>query len=160
MPRPRAWADTLVNQDLTTTQANFDLTLNLAPTDTSTLVRLVVHLNMFPDDIPTAGETIQSIALGIQTVSAEAFAAAVMPDPDVAADVPALGWLWRDNVGEFTQTTNSVIDSYHYPEIKYDGRAARKVDRGVVALTVQKTIIVGVAHDLRMVGIVRALYLM
>ena len=157
--RARAWGDTLVSTTLTGAQVNLDLLADLAAADTKTVVRLVGHLTFVPAEEGTAGHTVQVMSMGIQVVAAEAFAASVVPDPNVGGDVPVRGWLWRDRAVEYIETTNNAATPWFFPEVRFDLRAMRKVDRGVLVFTVNKDVPLGVAHDLRMQGIIRALCL-
>ena len=159
MPRPRAWDSTLINQDITTAGLNINLLANLAASDVKTVVRIIGHLGFAPDALPTTGETVQQIAMGIQVVAEEAFNAAVVPDPETAGEVPARGWLYHGIEQEFTHVVSSIIEVSRFPEVRFDIRASRKVDRGRLTFTLKKTTIVGSAHDLRLTGIIRSLCL-
>ena len=161
MPRPRAWGDTIVDSNVAGSQLNFDLLAELTPADVKTVVRLIIHINLVPAEDGTTGVTVQRIPMGIQVVSQEAFLAGVVPDPGTAADVPTLGWMYRDVLLEYTDiNSTSQILTWSFPEVRLDLRANRKVDRGVLCWTVGvKSPVVGVAHNLRMLGVIRALCL-
>ena len=136
-----------------------NLLINLTESDTITVVRVIGEFTVVPIEDPTAGYTVQGIDAGIQVVTAEAFAAGVFSDPDQNADTPARGWVWRTRLTEMTDTTNNVIDTWNYPTQRFDVRAARRVDRGILAFVVDKNAQVGVVHDVRISGILRVLCL-
>ena len=161
MPRPRAWGDTVVDSNVAGSQLNFDLLAELSPADVKTVVRVIIHLSFVPAEDGTTGVTVQRIPTGIQVVSLEAFTAGVVPDPGTAPDQPTLGWLYRDVLTEYTDiNSTSQILTWSFPEIRLDLRANRKVDRGVLVWTLgAKAASVGVPHNLRVVGVIRALCL-
>ena len=64
MPRPRAWADTLLGTTIAGSQSNTDLLLELSAADTATVVRLIGRLWFGPVADPTAGYTLQRIDIG------------------------------------------------------------------------------------------------
>ena len=159
MPRPRAWSDTLLGINIDGGQLSFNLLSNLAASDTKTVVRLVGEITFFPSVGVTTGETVQAIDIGVMVVSGEAFTAGVFPDPETDSDTPTLGWLFRTRVGQFVDSSATIPDSWHTPVVRFDIRAGRKVDRGVLVMVMDKSVLDGVAHTLRVVGIVRALCL-
>ena len=165
MARPRAWADTLVDVAFTTTGGVLidNLLTPLTASDTVTAVRLIIHLHMVPqnlsDDID--GGTVVDMAVGVS--AAEAFNANVLPDPNVAGDTPARGWLWRDRL---IAVGNSVTgppahDVYYGTEIRADVRAMRKVDRGILYLHLISggMTVSGAYLPVAVIGIVRTLCL-
>jgi len=160
MARPRAWADTVFANTITPTQLNSDLLLSVQQADTITAVRIVGHLKFVADEDPTAGLTLQSLSMGIQVVTGEALIANAVPDPNTSADTPARGWLWRDRLAEWTDFTNNLYQgAFFFPEVQFDVRSMRKVDRGKLIFTLNKIVTLGVAHDMQMIGIIRVLCL-
>ena len=160
MPRGRAWSDNLIANVLAgSTHDNVDLLAGVTDLDTMTVVRLVGHLWVVPTEEGTAGFTIQSISCGVQVVSDEALTAGAVAHPAVANDVPSRGWLWRAVICEYIRTVSNVTETWLYPEVRFDIRAARKVDRGKLVLTMEKAALSGTQHDVMVVGIVRALVL-
>ena len=159
--RGRAWADFLVGHTLSTSQISFDLLadLNAPETVTMTVVRIVGRILATPASANSALESLLDIDMGIQVVSQEAFAAGVLPDPNTQSDYPAAGWLYRNRVGLYHQNTSGTVEGYHYPLLTFDIRAARKVDRGRLVLTINKGVIDGSDQDVNLVGIVRSLAL-
>ena len=160
MARARAWGDVIVNDTIGAGQISIDLLANLTPSDNITVARLVGQLKFTNAETVTSGLTSQVISMGIQVVTREAFLAGVFPDPQTADEYPARGWLWRTVVPEYTDASVAAIITWSFPEVKFDMRAMRKVDRGTLALVIQKQSAIGVMHDVRMTGIVRSLCLM
>ena len=163
MARPLAWADT--HFDLTHSVAGtknpINLLDNLAPSDTITVIRLIIHFMVQPQNLSDNidGGSVVDLAIGVSAV--EAFNANVMPDANVPADVPIRGWLWKDRL---VAVGNSVTgppahDVYYGTELKADIRAMRKVDRGILYLVTSATDISvsGSFLPTSLVGIVRAL---
>jgi len=64
---------------------------------TVTTARLIGDLYATPASVTTTTSGIQILEMGVAVVTEPAFDAGVvsLPDPRVAADSPARGWLWR-----------------------------------------------------------------
>ncbi len=163
MPRPRAWADTLIDVPFTSSGAanNQDLLLTLTPSDTITVMRLVIHLTVGTQNFSDADDGATFVDMGIGVAAAEAFnvGSTALPDPNQAGDVPARGWLWRDRMVHIeVNTTAPVITLFHISEVRADIRAMRKVDRGILYLRmVAAEQSVGDFVPTNVTGIVRAL---
>ena len=157
--RRLAWADTLLSNTLSTSQLNFDLLVNAPTVDTITVTRLIGHIVITPATLTIAASYIDRVDVGIQVVSSEAFGAAALPDPDDDADYPARGWLWRDRI--ITAYANAAGDEkepfFHVPEVRFDVRAMRKVDKGKLVMTVNKGAAVGSTQDQVFHCMIRAL---
>ena len=97
-----------------------------------TLVRTLIQLYVMPDDIVTEVDGRQKVAIGIQTVSQEAFAAAVVPDPETVDDYPERGWVYRTHV----PTSVSLLTILPATEIKADIRSQRKIDDSELIYTI------------------------
>ncbi len=158
--RPRAWGDVIFEQALTDAlQVNNDLLVTLAASDTVTVVRIIGHLTVIPNNLAGAIEGAMKIDLGIGVASKEAFDADVVPDATTAADVPARGWLWADRLVCTKQNTSGTMEDWHYPEVRFDVRAMRKIDRGVLYLQMNNNGLAGTGFTVTVVGRVRALCL-
>jgi len=161
--RPRAWGNTLLKGTVIGGGASLtplNLLGNLVNLDTLTVVRLIGHLWLHPANVDTNEQVQAVLDLGVGVCSQEAFTAGVVPDPSVASDVPQLGWLWRDSV-LFQRSNSSSFGEEMGPartELRFDIRAARKVDRGVLYLAADNTA-VGSNGSVSLSGIVRALFL-
>ena len=156
--RPRAWADTGVTQLITGTQFTVDL-LPVPESVTVTSMRVIGSFLLVPNDPNAAITGTQAISVGIGVVSAEAFAAGVVPDPSVNGDFPARGWIYRTTRGEHHNNAGGTIEGWSYPEWQFDVGGMRKIDRGKIFLAVDKILLSGSAHNLDMIGLVRVLCL-
>ncbi len=159
--RGRAWADTLLSQTLTSGAATASLNLlTTAPTeDTLTAVRMIINLNVTPTSGLEAVDGAQSVDIGIGVTSGEAFTAGAIPDPNTAGDFPARGWLWRERLVIFRGVGAGPIDTWHYPVVRADIRAARKIDKGRLFITLQLGNMTGAIFDCHVAGIIRVLCL-
>jgi len=163
--RARAWGDALINATfpVTQTQVIIDLLATLSPSDTITAVRLVIRLHCVPQNLSDDIDGGTKVDFGIGVAALEAFNANAIPDPDVAADVPARGWLWRSTmiaVGDHV-TGPPAHDVYFGSVLENDIRAMRKVDRGKLYLVMRSgpTVISGSYLPTAVIGIVRTLCL-
>ena len=162
MARQRSWADTryggvdvVAGTDLLT-----DL-LAVAPrVDTLTVVRIVAELNIGYTVTTTVADADSIVDIGIGVTAQEAFDAGVtsVPDPEDPSSYPPRGWIYVNTfmVAQLVTTDGGIID--HRATIRFDIRAMRKIDKGVLFLRLsQKNLNVGGVMDLT--GRVRALCL-
>ena len=163
MARPRAWGTTFIDEqyNVANTETNFNLLAELTPSDTITAMRILVHVIAVPQNLSDNIDGGTVVDMGIGVASLEAFTAGVLPNVNVAGEVPARGWLWRDRliaVGN-SVTGPPVHDVYFGTEVHADLRAMRKVDRGVLYLSTRSSDIKvsGTYLPLALVGIVRVL---
>jgi len=161
--RARAWSTTLFGDTISveTQQSPKDLLAELSALDTITAVRLVGHLVLLPSTLTQTDNHITHLDVGIGVASAEAFAVSGgIPDPNVTGDTPARGWLWRYRMVFASHNADGTEDSYHrWPEVSFDLRAMRKVDRGKLYFTFIATTVTGTLGSMRLSGIIRALCL-
>ena len=160
--RPRAWADTLIDQNLTATNVAIDLLTPLAASDTITVARLVIHLWVTPLSLTQQIDGITKVDFGIGVAAGEAFAAGIgaLPDPGDATKVPARGWLWADTVViTKVHSTGTTYEAGNFPETRADIGAMRKVDRGILYLMLAMEQIIDDLTTVQVVGRVRALCL-
>jgi len=161
MPRGRAWGDTLFGELITSgNQFVSGLLSEMTPSDTITVVRLVGHLVISPSSLIAVADGTQALDVGIGVSAEEAFNAAVLPDPNVAGDIPARGWLWRDRIlmgnARVAGLGENVVE---YGHVRFDIRAMRKVDRGILYVSMFNSPIAGTPQSITVVGIIRALCL-
>ena len=159
--RPTAWADTNVQQALVDgVKVDLDLLSDLAAEDTKMAVRLIVKLALYSDNISSAVESAMRLDIGAQVVTQEAFTAggAALPSPSISSQQPALGWYWKDRVLYIQGLDGAGVLNWHrVPEIQVDIRAARKVDRGILSLSMVANDDIGTPINTRVVGVVRVL---
>ena len=159
--RRRAWCDILINQSVGSNQQSVpvDILADFPDVDVKTVTRLIGDLTPFPDDRNATNEGVMQIDLGIGVGSLEAFTAAIVPDPNVQADYPTIGWLYvstRIVIQNNSTGTNEII---HIPEFHFDVGANRKVDKGVLYAVWNNTAADGTGYPIRLVGRIRALCL-
>ena len=156
MARPLAWGFTNIAQPLTSTlRVSSDLLLDLTSSDTITVTRIIGHLQLF-NELGQHLIGIQGVDFGIGVASVEAFAvagSAAIPDPSVSAEIPPRGWLWSDRMSMYMDEGQTDADfMWTYPEVRFDVRASRKVDRGICYLTMHSANLFGVAQTVNVVG--------
>ena len=120
-----------------------------------TVVRLLARLTLAPAT-PGAVSGVQTLAMGILTMSDDAYTASAFADPEQDADYPVGGWLYRDVVTVRDETLASGIVAF--PEVVLDLRAQRKLDRSTLAFRVFNSALEGTAFTVRITGIIRVLY--
>ncbi len=159
--RRRAWCDILVNQAVATADQSIpvDILIDFPDTDVKTVVRLIGSLTVFPADFNATNDASMQIDLGIGVGSREAFTALVVPDPNVQADYPTLGWLYITTKMVLMNNSSGTLEFLKVAEINFDIRANRKVDKGVLYLVWNNTAAQGTGYTVRMVGRIRALCL-
>jgi len=86
--------------------------------------------------------------------SQEAFIAGVLPDPSVASDKPARGWIWRDQILATQNGTNTEISK----RITADIRGARKLENGELFLIADNNNHTGTVFSVNVTGLVRCLF--
>ena len=154
--RPRSWSTKLISDPFATSGVQIleDLLVILPVTTTATVVRIVGHLGITLSDPADTTVGISQLDLAIGVSAVEAFNASTVPDPNVEADVPARGWLWRERLW---LSHNATVQ--HPMEVRFDLRAMRKVDRGVLYLVSQSANTFGTYGGITLMGLVRSLIL-
>ena len=158
MRRRRAWSDTIVLSSLAGGgSVTFDLLEFLTPTETKTVSRILVDLTAILATATDETEFSANIFVGIGVVSLEAFTAGVLPDAIFPTDYPTQGWVYVNNkpMVQSLHPTGVFMLPAHF---EADLRGQRKVDRGVLFLTVNNILLTSSA-TVRIVGRVRALCL-
>ena len=155
MPRPTDWVDTVLSLSITSGgQSNVSLITGLAPSDLrgATLIRTLIRMTMSSTTISGAwGSMAMNMAIGI--TDQEAFAAGVLPDPNVSTDKPARGWVWRSAMG----ISQNIEGHQIVFEERGDIRGARKIENGELYLIVHAEPIAGTTFTTKVTGLVRAL---
>ncbi len=158
---PTIWIDTILNFDVAnTSQVLTSLMTGVSSTQTRfdrmTLTRTIVGIDI-ANTVHDSGEGSQQVALGIGITSQESFAAGTVPEPQVASDFPARGWVWRAlyRVYGFAADQPAVFNARIDKNIK----AQRKLENGEAYLVVDNNAIEGVAAVIRVHGLIRQLWL-
>jgi len=157
MARQTDWDDTLVSLDIpsggqksqaltVSTQADIHSSRGM------TVVRTILELSLMSQSVAGAWGT-QTVDLAIGIASLEAFAAEVLPDPNVQTEKPPRGWMWRHRTVLSQNGTGTPITV----DISRDIHGMRVVQNGVVYLIVNTMPIDGTAFSSRVVGLIRLL---
>ena len=156
MPRPTDWVDTTVNLEISTgNQSVTSLITGLSPSDMwgVTVIRTIIMLSAFSNTVAGAFGC-QQLDLGIGIASQEAFAAGVLPDPNISTDKPPRGWMWRVEKVVSQNGAGAPIVT----ELEADIRGARKVENGEVYLIGFNTALLGTTFQVNVRGLIRQLY--
>ena len=156
MPRPTDWVDTVINLEVSTgNQSVTSLVTGLSPQDMRgvTVIRTIIMLGMFSNTVAGA-YGVQQLDLGIGIASQEAFAAGVLPDPNISGDKPPRGWMWRAEKMVAQNGAGAPV----VVEVEVDIRGARKVENGEVYLIAFNTALVGTSFQVNVRGLIRQLY--
>ena len=159
--RRRAWCDVLINRATSsgTQDTPIDLLVDFPATDVKTVTRLIGDIAFFPDDRNAAIDGVMQIDLGIGVGSQEAFTALVVPDPNVQAEYPTIGWLYITTRVVIFNNSSGTTERLIVPEIHFDVGANRKVDKGILYLVWNNTVADATGFTVRAVGRVRSLCL-
>ena len=154
--RKTQWVDTIVSFAVTAGgKSEQSLLSDLIPQDTQgmTLTRTLIHLWTVPvTDNAAIGAN--SVEMGIGLADQEAFAAAVLPDPETAGDEPSLGWVWRDLIVCHIPS-DVALAAY---EIRADIKSQRKIDNGELYFSATATNRVGTSFTVQVIGLIRCLF--
>ena len=156
MARPTDWIDTSVGFTIASgSQSNLSLMTGVAPVNMRgmTLIRTIFTWSSFSTTVAGAWG-VQILSIGIGVTSQEAFAAGVLPDPDVPTDKPPRGWVYRTSQVVTQNGAGSPVT--HDREV--DIRGARKVENGELYIVVDNNPIVGTPFTARIQGMCRTLY--
>ena len=159
--RRRAWCDILINLAMTNNASivPVDLLVDFPDVDVKTVTRIIGDLTVFPDDRNGAIDSVQQVDVGIGVGSQEAFSAGVVPDPNVQAEYPTIGWLYITTQVLVWNNSSGTNEVAHIPTWHFDIGSNRKVDKGVLWLAAHNTGADGSGLNVRMIGRVRSLCL-
>ena len=161
--RERLWVDSDHNIQVGSGSSftPVDLLANLDAAKTKvTVVRVIVTGLCYPDTLVSAVSGVSQLDWGIGVVSAEARAAAVVPDPGDMAEFPRDGWLVRSRAVVATQQDSGTAEQWHFWELREDIRSARVVDRGQLFLAGDSSVSSGTGLTLRFNCVIRCLVLL
>jgi len=158
---PRVWFDNVLTTVLGIgTISNTDLLADSDPIQTRinqmTLLRTIIGLDL-GRTVHDSGEGSERVSLGIGVISQEAFAATVTPDPNVQGDFPPRGWVWRSVYRTYGFAADQP--AVHSVRIDLDLRSMRKLENGVMCLTMLAETLEGSSSTVTALGIIRQLYL-
>ncbi len=156
--RPTDWLDTIVGLAPTSGGALQFQSLMGAVSNIEarryTCVRTLVRLDLQSTTVAGAwGSNIVHIGIGVVSVAALAAGAASLPNPSIANDKPALGWLYRTTV---VVAQNGIGTPVVFP-ITADVRGSRKIDRGDLVLMIDNVAHLGTTATIQCTGLIRCL---
>ena len=161
--RPRAWADLIFQQQITSGafMATQDLLADLAarPLDTVTVTRIVGTLHLFIEMPDPQVEGIMKLDVGIGVVAASAFPGVAVPDPGISTEYPPRGWLYADTKWVAQSAGASTMQQSQQPVWSVDLGAMRKIDKGILFCAAKSTLVDGAAFTVRFGGRLRSLCL-
>jgi len=157
MPRPTDWIDTIISLTLAPMggSAIQSLMTGVAPVNMRgmTLIRTIISLSLVSQTVAGAWG-VQRANLGIGVADQDAFAAGALPDPDVATDKPARGWVWRSYAGVAQNGSGAPV----IYTLTADIRGARKIENGELYIAGVNTDSLGTAFTVFVGGLIRTLY--
>ena len=163
MPSKTFWIDTSANVDVVSGGTGFvNLMTGMADIDIRTaaitLLRTIIRLDL-AYTVHDSGEGSQRVSLGIGVASSEAASAgiAATPNPEVMTEFPTRGWVWRAQYRIFGFAADQP--AVYVRELDIDLRGRRKMENGEGYLSLANVALEGVAATVRVMGIVRQLYM-
>ena len=99
------------------------------------------------------------VGIGVCSVEAFAIGGTSLPSPGTETDYPPRGWLYLASSLCYRAVGAGPIDIVRFAEFQADLRAMRKVDKGVLFLTVVNSAALGASFTIGISGRVRALCL-
>ena len=162
MAQPTVWVDSLIQLTAvsgapgTPAVAGLLFVPDRIERNHMTLLRTILCLTFAFEIDHGVSQQVVDYAIGF--ASDESLAAGVLPDPEVAAERPQRGWVYR--CFRMMSSEGAGIAGRTIQADEKDLLAKRKVDNGRAYLTVQNTAFAGVAEDILVSGIVRMLYLL
>ncbi len=164
MPRHRVWGDTNISIVLAPgIEQQIDLNLAGPVGDTLTVVRIIGRLHAFPNDqsAQVTGAMKADYAIGVSAAPAFALGVTATPDVRLPAEVPPRGWLFKGQLLTMKDHSSGTTNEHTHVDMdKWDVRAARKLDRGIVYVKFNaNTSNGGTTFDVRLTGTIRTLFL-
>jgi len=163
MPRRTTWIDTHLAQITAAATRDSDMLAGSEePGDTVnrglTVTRIIINpLSMLSTTVAGAwGAQALHIGIGVSSISAfDVAASAGLPDPSVEGEAPDSGWLWKAEV----IVAQNGANGYNVVAARQavDVRSQRKLQQGVLFITMSNLTLFGTAFSVATHGIVRTL---
>ena len=153
--RPTTWVDTILSRSIPAgSQQTQSLILEMSAGDKrqSTAIRIIIDMWMSSESVAGAWG-VQRLTCAIGVASQEAFLAGTLPDPNIAIERPARGWMWRGSPMVAQNGAGSPV-LYH---VMADLRAARKIENGELYMIFNADTINGTSFTTRLDGLIRVL---
>ena len=158
MPRHSYWVDTLVDMNIASGSRAMirlgSLDLVFLDSRTATVIRTIVDLWLVSATVAGAWGASEDW-YGVGVTPSQAFNAGVanVADPFIQDEHPTHGWLLKSMCVSSQNGTGTPVAVHCHADI----RAMRKVENGVVFLTVAYEPMVGMAFPLEVRGLIRLL---
>ncbi len=154
------WLDTFINVNIADAgEALLSLMTGVSSAQTRTgqwtLLRTIIGLD-FSATVHDQGEGSTIATYGIGVTSQEAFAAGVVPDPEISTDFPTRGWVIREQFRVFS--FQAGVADVHVRRADHDIRARRKLENGESYIVIENSAIEG-TPAIRPIGLIRQLWL-
>ncbi len=126
---------------------------------TKTIIRWIGRLLVIPSVVANSSISAQLISLGIGVTSRDAFIAggAAVPNAQTPTEFPVAGWVIRDQAVMVNQQDSGTVEAWHFPEFRFDIRAARKVDRGIAFMSITNADLIAGTTAVKVAGVIRCL---
>ncbi len=121
-----------------------------------TLLRTIVRLDV-AYTVYDSGEGSQRLSIGVGLAAVEAFSGGFTSDSEDSSEFPTRGWVWRGVYRVFGFAADQP--TINVREIDLDLRSRRKVENGILFLTINNAAQEGVASAVNVTGMVRQLHL-
>ena len=157
------WIDTLVDTTVANAATNtISLSGEFTAQETIRLARLTLLRTLVRIDaayaVHDAGEGSQRMAIGIGLAPVEAFSGTTTSDPEDASEFPTRGWIWRGVYRLYGFAADQPAVSNRALDL--DLRSRRKVENGILFLTINNVALEGVSAAIRVVGMIRQLHML
>ncbi len=161
--RGRIWTDLHVDENLVANGDHLENLLLNADVDlqTKTVIRSIGRIRVIPSVVANSTVSAQLIPMGIGVTSRDAFAAggSSVPSPSQAGEEPTNGWLYKDHAVLVNQQDSGTVEAFEFPEFRWDIRAARKIDRGILFVRFLNIDLTAGTTTIKVVGLIRSLVL-
>ncbi len=162
MPGRRLWIDTGATQTVAAAGGRGTISLMTGFTEFDTrlaqmtLLRTIIGINI-GWTVHDAGEGSQLVSVGIGIASQEAVeVAGAISDPEIDADFPTRGWVWRARYRVFGFAADQP--AIHTQRVDLDIRSQRKLENGESFMTVTNENIEGASSTITIHGLIRQLW--
>jgi len=161
--RPRTWVDLAVDENMAAGGSFLENLLLNAVNDLQgrTVVRIIGRLRCLPSVIANSTVAAQAVTLGIGVTGRAAFTAgfASVARPHIMTDFPDDGWLYREQAVLVNQQDSGTVEQWENPEFRFDIRASRKIDRGILYVAGVSIDLLAGTVAIKVAGMIRTLVL-
>ena len=162
MRRRRAWADQRFDGATLTAGARTisNLLANAPTIDTMTVSRIVGYLDIgLPVLTEIESSHVIDVGIGVSSLEAFTLGETALPDPQQESEYPPRGWLYVATKLSWQFKAASGDQQAQHAIFEFDLGGMRKIDKGVLFLSMEGTLNDGAASTPEVVGRVRSLCL-